>query len=70
VWRKNTLDWPGCLVQPLLVSQNFCIIRKKQNSEFVAVRKWQNRKFVMINPQIAKPQISLVSHSANRKSAN
>ncbi len=30
----------------------------------------QIRKFVMINPQNVNPQISLVSQSANRKSAN
>ncbi len=36
----------------------------------VPVRKSKIHKFAMINPQIAIPQISLVSQSANRKSAN
>jgi hypothetical protein len=36
----------------------------------VMVHKSQIRKFVMINPQIADPQISLVSHSTNIESAN
>ncbi len=44
--------------------------RKSANLWGVKIRKSQIRKLVMINPQFANPQISLVSQSANRKSAN
>jgi hypothetical protein len=45
-------------------------IRKSANFLCVLVRKSQIRKFVLINPQIANPQISLVSQSANSKPAS
>jgi hypothetical protein len=42
--------------------------RKSANSWLIL--QSQIRKFVMINPQMANPQISLVSQSTDRKSSN